>query len=671
VIFRHISSRLIVCLPLVLTLAPSRAICASAPSPSSTTLKIFPPYAGHAHVSLTATVTSNEKPVAPGLVIFCRATSKYCQDTAVLGQAQLTSTGTATLNLILPVGNYNIRAVFQGTNVVAGSNSAARDVTVIGKFATTTTVSAAGGPGNYSLTGTVTSFGYPDPTGEVSFKDQADRDSLLAHARLGPATSGFAIVDANSSPVQTLGVAADFNGDGRLDQAVLNAEGGISVLLGNGDGTFTMKSSPAVGNDPYAMAVGDFNGDDIPDLAVANSQDSTVSILLGKGDGTFTAADSPSAPTYPEAIAAGDFNGDGNVDLVVGGYTNELQILLGNGDGTFAPGTAIQANHVYGPTTIAVSDFNGDGKADLVVASLAGISLYLGNSDGTLTAAPPLPVACNDACPGVAVADFNQDGKPDLAVAVRGALDYMVGAVFILLGNGDGTFTPGGNTAPEYARDVAVGDFNGDGIIDLVVGQNQYSSTDVYLGAQDGTFIRQPVTTTTSFFLPGDFNDDGRTDLVLATGFNPSALTTALSDTAASTAASNISIEGHPGIRPVFAQYSGDKDHQRSRSTAIPLQGTRVSTATSLHVLAPPGAARTQNMHLIATISPSRVDGYAASGIVTFFTGTTKLGSSPVNNGIAIFAARNLSLGSQNLSASYSGDTNFKPSISPTYPLFP
>ena len=670
-IFRHIYNRLIVCLPLVLSMAPSRAICASAPSPSSTTLTISPPSAGHAHVSLTARVTSNRRPVAPGLVIFCRATAKYCEDTAVLGQAQLTSAGTATLNLILPLGNYNIRAVFQGTNVVAGSNSAARDVRVIGKFATATTVSATGGPGNYSLTGTVTSFGYPDPTGELSFKDEAGRDSPLAHARLGPATSGFAIVDANSSPVQTLGVAADFNGDGRLDQAVLSAEGGVSVLLGNGDGTFTMKSSPAVGNDPYAMAVGDFNGDDIPDLAVANNSDSTVSILLGKGDGTFTAADSPATPIYPEGIAAGDFNGDGNVDLVVGADFNQLLILFGNGDGTFTPGTAIQSNRTYGPATIAVSDFNGDGKADFVVASDIGISLFLGNSDGTLTAAPPLPVVCDDACPGVAVADFNQDGKPDLAVADRGELDNYVGAVYILLGNGDGTFTSGGNTAPEYAVYVAVGDFNGDGIVDLVVGQNQYSSTDVYLGAQDGTFIRQPVTTTTSFFLPGDFNGDGRTDLVLATGFNPSSLTTALSETAASATASNISTEGHPGIQPVFAQYSGDKDHQRSRSTAIPLQGTRVSTATSLRVWAPPGAARTQTAYLIATISPSRVDGYVASGIVTFLTGTTttgtKLGSSPVDNGIAIFAARNLSLGSQDLSASYSGDMNFQPSISPVY----
>jgi hypothetical protein len=239
----------------------------------------------------------------------------------------------------------------------------------------------------------------------------------------------------------------------------------------------------------------------------------------------------------------------------------------------------------------------------------------------------------------------------------------------MLLGNGDGTFTSGGSTAHEYASFVAVGDFNGDGITDLVVGQNQYTSTDVYLGAQDGTFIHQPVTNTTSFFLPGDFNNDGRTDLVLATGFNPSSLTTALSETATSTTASNISIEGPPGIQPVFAQYSGDNEHRRSRSTAIPLQGTRISTTTSLHELAPPRGAGTRTVYLIATISPSRVDGYAASGIVTFFTTGTTLGSSPVNNGIAIFAARNLSLGSQNLSASYSGDTNFEPSISPAYPL--
>ena len=196
------------------------------------------------------------------------------------------------------------------------------------------------------------------------------------------------------------------------------------------------------------------------------------------------------------------------------------------------------------------------------------------------------------------------------------------------------------------------------------------STVSILLGKGDGTFIRQPVTTTTSFFLPGDFNGDGRTDLVLATGFNPSSLTTALSETAASATASHISTEGHPGIQPVFAQYSGDNEHRRSRSTAIPLQGTRVSTATSLHVLAPPRAARTQTVYLIATISPSRVDGYVANGIVTFFTGTAKLSSGPVNNGIAIFAARNLSLGSQNLSASYSGDINFQPSVSPAYPVF-
>lgn len=211
-ILRHFCSRLVVCLLLVLCVAPSRAISASAPSPSSTRLTISPPSAEHAHASLTAAVTSNGKPVAPGLVVFCRATAKYCEDTAVLGQAQLTSAGTATLHLVLPVGNYKIRAVFKGTNGVAGSSSATRDITVIGKFATATTLSATGGPGNYSVTGTVTSFDYPDPTGEVSFKDEADRDSPPTRALLGPATSGYAIVDANSSPVQTLGVAADFNG---------------------------------------------------------------------------------------------------------------------------------------------------------------------------------------------------------------------------------------------------------------------------------------------------------------------------------------------------------------------------------------------------------------------------------------------------------------------------
>ena len=194
-------------------------------------------------------------------------------------------------------------------------------------------------------------------------------------------------------------------------------------MLGTGNGGFTnVPGSPfTVGGGTTGVAVGDFNGDGKPDLAVTNATSNNVSVLLGTGNGSFTNA--PGSPfavgLTPVRIAVGDFNGDSKLDLVVGNANgNSVSVLLGTGNGSFinAPGSPFAASN---PDGIAVADFNGDGKLDLVVANAVAnntVSVLLGNGNGTFTAAPGSPFAVGGNPQGVAAADFNGDGKPDIAV---------------------------------------------------------------------------------------------------------------------------------------------------------------------------------------------------------------------------------------------------------------
>jgi hypothetical protein len=346
----------------------------------------------------------------------------------------------------------------------------------------------------------------------------------------------------------------DFNGDGKPDLAVVNGgaypqyQGSVSILLNQGNGTFAPAVSYPVEHSPVAVAVGDFNGDGKLDLAVVNRFSSTVgtpgtvSILLGKGDGTFTPGSTITVGMVAGGVAAGDFRGNGKLDLAVTNFNDKtVSILLGQGDGTFA--APVNYNVGDSPSGVAVGDFNRDGKLDLVVVNSLDntATILLGKGDGTfdsLTNVPltNAPVGRNPS--EVVVGDFNGDGKPDIAVAN--------GLVSILLGKGDGTFAPavgydtanGGNLDSTYAvgspDSLAVGDLVGNGKQDLVVGnESQFNSTyqgskvTTLLGNGDGTFgppIRYAASaSTTAFGAPGiqavaaaDFNGDGRLDLVAA-----------------------------------------------------------------------------------------------------------------------------------------------------------
>ena len=383
---------------------------------------------------------------------------------------------------------------------------------------------------------------------------------MVTTAALDGATlaSGFTTAQtfgAGSNPYNV--VVADFNNDGIPDLAMPDESGtNVSVLLGNGDGTFGPALNNPVGNAPYSVAVGDFNNDGIPDLVVANYGDDTITVLLGVGDGTFTALTPVGAGSYPSAVAVGDFNNDGNLDVAVADYSGgpgSMSILLGNGNGTFQAAVGYAAG--IGPYGIAVADFNGDGFLDVVVANAFSynVSVLTGNGDGTFNSQVTYPVnlASNNAW-GVAVGDFDGDGFPDIAVASSGN-------VSVLMNKMDGTFNPAaGYSAGNTAYAIAVGDFNLDGKLDLAVANVNGGNVSVLLGDGTGAF-GSPQNLNPGGFPQGvgvgDFNGDGRPDI--AGTEPPSSAAVFLGLQTETATATGVSVLGS-GTQDVFADYAGE-----------------------------------------------------------------------------------------------------------------
>ena len=291
----------------------------------------------------------------------------------------------------------------------------------------------------------------------------------------------------------------DFNRDGKMDIAVANyygsdSGGRLSILFGNGDGTFKPPVSYYSGGLAVSVAVGDFNKDGVPDLVVANQNSADVSVFLGVGDGTFNPAVTYPAGFFPNAVTVGDFNGDGNLDLAVADGNNTINILLGKGDGYFEAAVSYPGGN--NPTSIVAADFNGDGKIDLAVTNHgyngdigSTVGIILGNGDGTFKKGILYDAGTSPR--SLAVGDFNSDGKLDLVVASD--LGYPLGGGAVLLGNGDGTFQkPLNYLAASFPFAVTVGDFNQDGKPDIAVANSGTggcgNSVSVLLGNGDGTF---------------------------------------------------------------------------------------------------------------------------------------------------------------------------------------
>lgn len=320
-----------------------------------------------------------------------------------------------------------------------------------------------------------------------------------------------------------LGLAgADFTGDGILDLAVVNSgSNSVSILKGSGTGNFTLKATPTTGVAPTAVAVGDFNGDGKLDLAVTCLGDShlvlpSVSILLGNGDGTFTPASgaAPQVGAGPVGLVAADFRQMSRLNIVtVNNIENLGSVLEGNGDGTFIADATGPLTGV-GPISIAVGDFDGDGDLDAVAANNldSTFSILPGNGDGTFTWTANIVTPQGPS--SIAVADVNGDGVLDLAIANKTANN-----VSIFTGDGAGNFALKSSFATGNApNSVAFGDFNGDGKLDVVTANSTANSVSILLGNGDGTFqnhFDSSTSSTPSSLVTGDFNQDGRLDVAV------------------------------------------------------------------------------------------------------------------------------------------------------------
>jgi hypothetical protein len=357
--------------------------------------------------------------------------------------------------------------------------------------------------GNF-IVADLTGNGKLDLTFDVLSEDNGADFPDDAFASLGNGDATFQPLIA-SGALFNYSIVADFNGDGKLDMAGIDQGSyffespySASIVLGNGDGTFSGGSVIATGNTnndlfAYQVVAGDFNDDGKLDVAIGDGLG--IEVYLGNGDGTFQAGLPPVGGGSALEQVVGDFNGDGKLDIaeMVGSYSNpSLQILLGNGDGTFQVGASYSGYTNF--LQIFAADLNGDDKLDLIIlqpgATQGGtLTVLLGNGDGTFGAPTNYPISGNYLSGG-ALADMNADGKLDVALDTDNG---SVPSTTIMLGNGDGTFQS--PLVIPFSAGLAAGDFNNDGKMDLL----GYGNNGLFILAQQVPLATLDPSTTVPF----------------------------------------------------------------------------------------------------------------------------------------------------------------------------
>lgn len=314
----------------------------------------------------------------------------------------------------------------------------------------------------------------------------------------------------------------DFNRDGIQDLAVVSylPTGTLSIWLGNGDGTFRLGETYTVGVQPFFVATASLRDNGILDLVVSDSLSDDVWVMLGNGDGTFEAAVAYPAIGRSYTIGTGDFTGDGILDIIsITGSTqcDCISVFPGNGDGTFRSAVTTPVPYNVDGLALTSGYFNKDNKLDIAVTGQFGtanqVNVLLGNGDGTFTPNGYYSVVISP--DSIVAASFRGGKTTDLAVTVDPGVE-------VLLGNGDGTFQQPVLYATNFPTSVVAKDFSGDGRVDLAVsnaglGNGYPPGASVLTGNGDGTFQAAKfysVGRDPSFVAAGDFNGDGKADLL-------------------------------------------------------------------------------------------------------------------------------------------------------------
>ena len=474
-------------------------------------------------------------------------------------------------------------------------------------------------------------------------------------------------------------VIADLNGDGKPDLAVTNI-GGVSILMGNGDGTF----QPAVtyylaGIDGLWGAIADLNGDGFPDLVVAtgceigNCLEGGFSVLLGKGDGTFQPSVGYDSGGYNALwVALGDLNGDGHPDLVVANVCKdsycatggEISVRLGVGDGTFQAPVNYSSGGA-GAWSVAIADVNGDGKPDLVVGNTGPTSaaVLLGLGDGIFQ---PAVTYGSYGCSSLVLADVNGDGK----------LDAITSGVSVQLGNGDGSFQPAIVYATPGAGSgsIAVADVNGDGKLDVLAPVG--CTTKKCANGAVSVLLNNsgaPPTTTTLVSSPNPVNrlqkvtytatvvcQSCRTFggyVIFTDGSTTIASVALVNNQAAYTTSYTVK---QLGTHPITATYSGDL-HKAAGSTSATL--TEYVRGPSATALATSGSSTFVGQPVTFTATVTATNGTIPDGEqIAFYDGTAQIGTGTTAGGVATFITSSLAAKTHTIKATYVGDNNFAPS---------